>query len=129
MRRAIVRATLTGFGEGERVEETDRALWRRRLEALRDDLLAREDTAREATRTVELDQPAVGRLSRMDALQAQQMARATEQRRRAQLQRIEGALRRLEHGEFGECHGCGEPIDPRRLEADPTLTRCIDCSD
>jgi DnaK suppressor protein len=111
------------------MDETERAAWHRRLEALREDLRARADTAQDATRTVELDQPAVGRLSRMDALQAQQIARATEQRRRAQLQRIEGALRRLERGEFGECHGCGEPIDPRRLDADPTLTRCIECSD
>jgi DnaK suppressor protein len=111
------------------MEDADRTAWRSRLEALRADLLAREGTARDATRTVELDQPAVGRLSRMDALQAQQMAQATEQRRRAQLQRIEGALRRLERGDFGACHGCGEPIDPRRLDADPTLTRCIDCTD
>jgi DnaK suppressor protein len=111
------------------MDDRERSRWRRRLETLREDLRARAGTARDATRAVELDPPAVGRLSRMDALQAQQMARATEQRRQAQLRRIEGALRRLEGGDFGTCHGCGEPIDPRRLDADPTLTRCIDCSD
>jgi DnaK suppressor protein len=95
---------------------------------MRDDLLAREPGSRAATDTVTLDQASVGRLSRMDALQGQQMARETERRRAQLLQRVEGALRRLEAAEFGECHGCGEMIDPRRLDADPTSTRCIACA-
>lgn len=80
------------------------------------------------SRPVELDQAMVGRLSRMDAMQAQAMAQATARRRKEQLQRIAGALRRLESGDFGYCAICGTDIDPKRLRVDPTLTRCIRCS-
>lgn len=80
------------------------------------------------SKPVELDQAMVGRLSRMDAMQGQAMAQATARRRKEQLQRIEGALRRIESGDFGYCAICDTEIDPKRLRVDPTLTRCIKCS-
>lgn len=80
------------------------------------------------SKPVELDQAMVGRLSRMDAMQGQAMAQATTRRRKEQLQRIEGALRRIESGDFGVCASCDTEIDPKRLRVDPTLTRCIKCS-
>lgn len=82
----------------------------------------------EDSKPVELDQAMVGRLSRMDAMQGQAMAQATARRRKEQLQRIEGALRRIESGDFGYCAICDTDIDPKRLRVDPTLTRCIKCS-
>jgi RNA polymerase-binding transcription factor len=84
--------------------------------------------AAEARDPVALDQQAVGRLSRIDAFQAQQMAEAQERRRKVQLVRIEMALRRLEAGEYGYCVSCGKEIAPRRLEVDPLAERCIDCA-
>lgn len=78
---------------------------------------------------VELDQQSVGRLSRMDALQVQAMAEATERRRRQQIVRIEAALARLEAGGYGECTRCGEPIEPRRLALDPAIPTCRACAD
>ncbi|MEX0740875.1 MAG: TraR/DksA family transcriptional regulator [Pseudohongiella sp.] len=80
------------------------------------------------SKPVELDQAMVGRLSRMDAMQGQAMAQATARRRKEQLQRIEGALRRIDSGDFGYCAICDTDIDPKRLQVDPTLTRCIKCS-
>ena len=41
--------------------------------------------------------------------------------------KVKEALDRLETGEFGICEDCGEPIDPKRLEARPVTTLCIDC--
>lgn len=111
------------------MNEGQEASYRDRLMKRKADLLALEEADRASEQPVELDQPSIGRLSRMDALQAQQMAQETARRRRQQLQRIEGALRRLEQGEFGYCALCEEPIDPRRLATDPTLTRCLDCVD
>lgn len=106
------------------------------IERFREALLARrielgrlEAAAEGAADTVELDQSKVGRLSRIDALQAQQMALETARRRRQELARIDGALRRIESGDFGGCFACGEPIDLRRLAADPTHTRCIRCAE
>jgi DnaK suppressor protein len=103
--------------------------FRQRLLQLRAELLSSAESSREATRPVELDQARVGRLSRMDAMQGQEMAQETARRREAHLARIEGALRRIEAGGFGYCYVCGEEIDPRRLEADPTATRCIACKE
>ena len=77
---------------------------------------------------VTLDQQSVGRLSRIDAIQVQEMARATEVRRKGRLQRIAGALKRIGDGGFGECLECGEDIAPKRLALDPTVTHCIDCA-
>ncbi|WP_372592347.1 TraR/DksA family transcriptional regulator [Guyparkeria sp.] len=107
----------------------------RRL-ALHDQLLERREALRQllidsadATQTVELDQSRQGRLSRMDALQGQEMAKATRARREHELARIEGALRRMENDEYGDCFVCGEPIPARRLQNDPSVTRCVDCAE
>ena len=82
----------------------------------------------EARAAVELDQTRVGRLSRMDALQGQAMALETDRRRGLELQKIEGALRRLEDGEYGACVRCGEEVEVKRLELDPAATLCFDCA-
>lgn len=78
--------------------------------------------------TVTLDQQAVGRLSRMDALQNQAMAQATGSRRSAQRQRLLAALTRIESGEYGYCEDCGDPIATGRLELDPAALLCVDCA-
>ena len=91
--------------------------------------LADEDALGEdAQKTVRLDQTSVGRLSRMDALQQQAMARATQGRRDVTRQRIARALDRIETGDYGLCLDCGEPIPLKRLELDPTVTLCISCA-
>jgi DnaK suppressor protein len=40
---------------------------------------------------------------------------------------IEGALRRIETGNFGLCQACGKPIAPERLEALPWANDCVAC--
>lgn len=100
-----------------------------RLLQLKADLLNIAETSKEAARPVELDQTSVGRLSRMDAMQSQQMAQESIRRRESQLVKIEGALKRIEDGDFGYCYVCGEEIDPRRLIVEPTTTRCVSCID
>jgi len=86
------------------------------------------ESSREATATVELDQTRQGRLSRMDALQGQAMAKDAERRRGLQLQRLKAALARFERDEFGACLDCGEKIAEARLRADPAATLCLDCA-
>jgi RNA polymerase-binding transcription factor len=46
---------------------------------------------------------------------------------RALLRKIEAALERLDAGKYGVCERCGRPINPRRLEALPYVTLCVDC--
>ena len=101
---------------------------RKRLERLKASFLEAEESGADAEQTVELDQARVGRLSRMDAMQAQAMSKETGRRRRLQLAKISAALKRLEEGAYGECLECGEDIHSGRLEFDPAVTLCIDCA-
>lgn len=82
----------------------------------------------QATHTVELDQQKVGRLSRMDAIQQQAMAKAIETRRNSEALRLKAALARIEEGEFGYCEDCGELIPLARLKIDPATLRCVSCA-
>lgn len=100
-----------------------------RLHALREELRAESESSRSARDTVMLDQTSVGRLSRMDALQGQAMAKAEEERRQLALKRITAALQRIERGEYGECIECGEWIGKQRLEWDPLVLKCIECAE
>lgn len=101
---------------------------RDRLLELRAELESIAATGDDSAAVVELDQSKVGRLSRMDAMQAQAMAKASAQRREQSLRQIEAALQRIDDEEYGLCMDCGETINPRRLQFDPTALRCIDCA-
>lgn len=82
----------------------------------------------DAQSVVTLDQQSVGRLSRMDALQSQAMAKGLQARRDAERVGLRAALDRLDEDEFGFCEDCGEDIAAKRLELNPTVTRCISCA-
>ena len=110
------------------LNDIDNQHFKQALLSLRSDLLAVEQSGQEAAQTVELDQTTIGRVSRMDALQGQAMAKESQQRRTIQLQRIEASLQRIEKGIFGLCLRCGEEINVKRLEFDPTAPLCIDCA-
>ncbi len=89
----------------------------------------REVAAASDTRAVvTLDQQAVGRLTRMDALQQQAMAKATHARRLQLRRSITAALNRLNNGEFGYCLECGSEIAPKRLQLNPAVPLCITCA-
>ena len=104
-------------------DEARQALLARRAE------LDREDASNADSRnTVELQQDSVGRLSRMDAMQQQAMAQATERRRVAERARIAAALERLDDGEWGYCLKCGEEIAEKRLRHDPSVASCVNCA-
>jgi len=106
----------------------DTDYFHRKLVALREEIKSHGAADKESRRPVELDQQRQGRLSRMDALQAQQMSQALVRRRAQTLRRIDAALERLAEGEFGYCISCGEEIDIKRLEIDPTTPQCADCA-
>jgi DnaK suppressor protein len=84
----------------------DLEYFRSTLLTLQRDLLAVSATGHEAAQRVELDQTTIGRVSRLDALQQQAMAKAAQQRRHIQLQRIESTFQRLKNGKFGLCMKC-----------------------
>ena len=99
-----------------------------KLLALRAELEGLAATGNASAEVVELDQSKVGRLSRMDAMQAQAMAQASAQRRDLMLRKITAALIRIDNDDYGDCLSCYEPIHQKRLDFDPTATLCIDCA-
>ena len=105
------------------------------IAASRDLLLARErelieeeKSGEDSAGTVELDQTRLGRLSRVDAMQAQQMARASSRRRQVERGRVAAALKRIDDGDYGYCLSCGEPIPAPRLQIEPAAAQCVGCA-
>jgi DnaK suppressor protein len=49
-------------------------------------------------------------------------------RDKERLQRIERALNKLKNGTFGDCEECEEPIEEKRLLANPEFGICISCA-
>ena len=80
--------------------------WRDRLLRLREEMQSVAESASDAAAIVELDQSKVGRLSRMDAMQGQAMAQASNERRAQKLRLIDAALRRLDSDDYGYCQHC-----------------------
>lgn len=94
-------------------------------------LLARLRSTAEGTaelaRTVDLDQAAMGRVSRVDALQAQKMAEAQKRRNELRLKQVFVALKAVDDEAYGDCKVCGEPIGYARLKARPESPACVGC--
>ena len=110
------------------MDDSDLKRLQRQLTQRREEILAVNEMGEEARRPVELDQASVGRLSRMDAMQNQAMAQATERRRKIEVQRIDQAFKAIKEGEYGFCVECGEEIALKRLEIDPAAIACVKCA-
>ena len=110
--------------------DAQRAELRADLETLRAQLTAYLTDGSDSADTVELDQSRMGRVSRNDALQQQQMAKAGIRRSELRLQRVGAAIDRYddEPGEYGVCPDCAEDIAFRRLKAFPESIFCVTCA-
>lgn len=106
---------------------SERARARSVLEKLVADLESREAQLAKSADPVSLDEP-IGRLSRMDARQSQEMAKAGLGRLRNRLDRVRRALSRIDAPDFGACESCGGSIGIDRLEFEPETTLCVRCA-
>ena len=70
----------------------------------------------------------IGRLSRLDSMQHQQIALANKRRLEDETSRLLEAVRRIEAGTFGRCLVCGQDIAAERLEIQPDAVACVACS-
>ena len=98
------------------------------LEAERD-AIARDIVSSADARAPVAPDVAIGRLSRMEAMQDQAMALETDRRRHVEIERITHALARMDAGDYGYCVSCDEDIPRKRLENDPAVPTCIDCAE
>jgi DnaK suppressor protein len=108
-----------------------------RLESLKDKLLDRQRVLTEEIRDKRKSAAAEGNEDAMgvvgDAGDESVMREITDLglqeagRDMEELRDIDAALRRMDDGSYGVCEHCGGEIDFRRLEAQPTATRCLAC--
>ena len=91
------------------------------------DLISQSNQSSAERKPVRLDQQSVGRLSRMDAFQIQEMAKALDTRRQKRCRELNAALNRIERREYGICEGCGDDIPEKRLQINPAARRCVEC--
>ncbi len=84
------------------------------------------ESSTESSKPVALDEP-IGRLSRMDAMQQQQMAIASRQSQTQRLQLLRNALQAIERENYGDCRICEEPIGYQRLKVRPESPFCLSC--
>ena len=73
---------------------------------------------------------AIGRVSRMDAINNKSVNEATLRQARATLAQLEHALQRLvnKDPEFGTCSRCGAGIPFPRLMLMPESDKCVNCA-
>jgi len=96
------------------------------LSARETEVLAQLRSNAASARPPSLDEE-IGRLTRMDALQQQQMALHARRRLEGQLAQIRGAMARVTEGTFGTCALCAAEIARERLELVPETPFCVAC--
>ncbi|MCL6268619.1 TraR/DksA C4-type zinc finger protein [Sansalvadorimonas sp. 2012CJ34-2] len=97
------------------------------LEQLKIQLQQQLEQAIQSSQVVSLDQQAVGRVSRIDAIQQQSMAVAGKQQCEIRLRQVLRALSSFDDEEYGYCRSCDEPIGYKRLKVRPETPLCLSC--
>lgn len=105
------------------------------LEELQRDLLSLSEEierlltlTKDGVRPVDLEEP-IGRLTRMDALQQQSLARANRQVLELRRKQVLGALKVYDSGSYGMCRSCEGHIGFRRLKVRPETPFCVRCQE
>ncbi|RMG77867.1 MAG: TraR/DksA family transcriptional regulator [Bacteroidetes bacterium] len=92
-----------------------------------------EKTKTEIAYLVEATKPvapenAIGRVSRMDAINNKSVAEAGLRSAQKKLAALQQALTKIDSPNFGICSRCGRPIQPARLLFMPQSTCCVRCA-
>lgn len=95
-----------------------------RIREIEGSLQSLEDTAKPVEPDVSL-----GRLTRMDAMQIQQMQEANLEVARANIARLQESLKHIADDNFGQCRYCKGMIGFERLKALPESNMCIQCAE
>jgi DnaK suppressor protein len=72
---------------------------------------------------------AIGRLTRMEAINSKSINEAALRRARNKLSRLEQTLRKVDDPDFGLCRECEESIPFARLMAMPESDLCVACAE
>jgi DnaK suppressor protein len=97
------------------------------LEQKREKLI---DTIEELKELVRPEAPdcAIGRVSRMDAINNRSINESALRKKKLQLANIELALRKVDQPGFGRCIRCGNTIPIARIMLMPESNVCVTCA-
>ena len=95
-----------------------------KIETLKKDIQAYENL----TRPISPDN-AIGRLSRMEALNSKSINEAALHKSRQLLTRLEKAFQKIDDEDFGICQQCDNPIPFKRLLIMPEARFCVRCAE
>lgn len=98
-----------------------------RLIRSRNELQEQLEISEQSTQIVNLDQTAVGRVSRIDAMQQQSMALSAKSKAKAKLKKVALALMAIKNSDYGRCQQCEDDIGFPRLNVQPEASLCLDC--
>ena len=82
---------------------------------------------KEQTKPISPDN-AIGRISRMDAINNRSVNEATLRQSENQLKLLKSAILKIDDKEFGLCRICERPIPYGRLVAMPESDKCVACA-
>ena len=102
--------------------EEMRSIISKKIEVTKDDIKNLEEQVKPVP-----PNNAIGRLSRMEALNAKSVSETNLASAKTRLIRLERALKHVDDEDFGECVECGEEIPYVRLSLVPEITKCVDC--
>jgi DnaK suppressor protein len=109
------------------MEPHEKAALRKKIEekmnAVREDIAAYAELAKPVS-----PDNAVGRLSRMEAINSRSINEAALRTARSTLARLEHALKQIDDPDFGLCKECEEPIPMARLMILPETGLCVGCA-
>ena len=101
-----------------------RAMIEKKLEAVKKDIAAYKRNAGPV-----VPDNAIGRLTRMEAINSQVINEAALRKAQAALIKLERALTKIDHPDFGQCRECEEPIPLARLMILPEADLCVRCAE
>lgn len=109
------------------MDKDEQRAFRERVEALIEELNAQLALADSSDDSLAPDN-AIGRLSRMEAIQAKSMSAAARREKQRRLTRAQRALERIDKGTYGTCVSCGQEIPAGRLKVRPESPYCVSCA-
>lgn len=105
------------------------------LEQLKQDIAAEIESQKRLIESLkETSKPvapdnALGRLTRMEAINSKSVSEAGLNAAKLKLAKLETALEKVDQPDFGICIQCGEPIPLGRIKAMPENVLCVPCAE
>jgi DnaK suppressor protein len=91
------------------------------------ELTTRIDSLHQQAEPVVLDQQSIGRVSRIDAITQQQIAKAAERQAIEKIKQLHAAQLKISDDDYGWCEACGDAIGFARLSVQPEVIKCLRC--